>query len=293
MEVTFGPDKRSKPKVRDIDVGGPYKISLPGSNITFTSKNGVSKVCDVYSDRQTTLDQAYSNQRVTKMLLEFYEKLTKFPQEYLHSNGHLFGLHFQPGGRLELTAQRLNTTSRDQLLEPSKSVLNINLKQTYTYYPPDSFYARATIRAASDELLTIWHRVHMVVNTAIYYALFVVEVPYLPIEGEGESEAVVWGEWTCRASYVANGQHYVGLNGTSMLLARRVREKAALTVYPQLRLPMCNWDLKMSNRGIPLPVPDEEVPGEGVHAVRVGWDDVRGIAVLMLANGTLRVLHYA
>jgi hypothetical protein len=171
--------------------------------------------------------------------------------------------------------------------------LKINLKQAYQFYPPDTFHAQACIRAASNELLTIWHRVHMKVKNAVYYALFVIDVPYSPTEGEEEAEAVIWGDWNCRASYVANGQQYIGQYGTSMILARRVEEKAVLTVYPRLLLPLCDWDFKMANRGISLPVPDKVVPGEGIHAVRVGWDDVRGIAVLLMENGMLRVLHYA
>jgi hypothetical protein len=171
--------------------------------------------------------------------------------------------------------------------------LKINLKQAYLFYPSDTYLAKASIRAVSNELLSIWHRVHMKVNGTVYYALFMIEVPYLTVEGEEEAEPVIWGEWNCRASYVADGPQYIGPYGTSMTLARQVDGKAALTVYPRLQLPLCDWEFKMTNRGISLPVPDEEVPGEGVHAVRVAWDDVRGIAVLLLANGMLRVLHYA
>jgi len=113
------------------------------------------------------------------------------------------------------------------------------------------------------------------------------------VEGEEKAETVIWGEWNCRASYVANGPRYIGQYGASMMLARQLEGKAVLTVYPCLLLPLCEWEFKMTNRGISLPVPDEPVPGEGIHAVRVGWDDVRGIAVLLLENGMLRVLHYA
>jgi hypothetical protein len=171
--------------------------------------------------------------------------------------------------------------------------LKINLKQAYPFYPLDTYSAKASIRAVSDELLSIWHRVHMTVKGVVYYALFVIDVPYLPVEGGEEAETVIWGEWNCRASYVANGPQCIGQHGSSMILARQVDRKAALTVYPRLLLPLCDWEFKMTNRGTSLPVPDKAIPGESVFAVRVAWDDVRGIAVLLLGNGLLWVLHYA
>jgi hypothetical protein len=76
MELTFGADNKTKPKVRSIDVGSPFKISLPGSNIIFATKNGVSRVSDVYGDQQTTFDQDYSMQRVMQATLASYRKLT-------------------------------------------------------------------------------------------------------------------------------------------------------------------------------------------------------------------------
>jgi hypothetical protein len=76
MEVTFGADNRTKPKVHNIDIGSPYKLSLPGSNVIFTTKNTVSRVSDVYGDQQTTFDQDYSMQRVIQATLTSYQKLT-------------------------------------------------------------------------------------------------------------------------------------------------------------------------------------------------------------------------
>jgi len=214
-------------------------------------------------------------------------------QEFLCSNGLLFNLHFQPGGRLQLTAQRMNDPSKDRLLGSRKSTLNINLKQSLQFYPPDTFSVKESIRATSDELVTIWHRIHMKHEKTVYYALFVIDVPYLVKEEEEDGEAVIWDDWTCRGSYMANGQQFVGTCGESLLLTRQVDGMAALTVYPRFRLPSCDWDFRMTNQGISLPVPPEKVPGNGSHAIRVAWDDARGIAVLMLETGMLWVLQYA
>jgi len=64
MEITFGEDKRTKPTVRDVNVGDPYKICLPGSSYAVTTKNGVTSASEVYSGQKTVLGQDYTMQRV-------------------------------------------------------------------------------------------------------------------------------------------------------------------------------------------------------------------------------------
>lgn len=276
LEITLGASKGIKPKVRTIDIGEPFKIQLTGSGLAVMAKNGQTRVSDVYNTRKSTiLDHEFSVQR-----------------DYLHWNGLLFSVHFQPGGRLQLTAQRVDSAA-EQILGPAQSVLKINLKQASSSYPSDHFFAEASLRGISDGMLTIWHRVHMKVKDQVYYAHFVIDVPYVPLEDNLDGEVVSWGHWRFRATYVANGQQYIGSNGASLLLARHVDGVVRLTVYPRNRLKVCDGASKIANRGTSLPFPKENVAGSDVHSVRVAWDDAHGIAVLMLETGKIWVLHYA
>ena len=133
----------------------------------------------------------------------------------------------------------------------------------------------------------------MKIKNEVYYALFVIEIPYGPSEDEIDGEVVQWGAWRFRSTYVANGRQYLGQHGTSLLLARHIEGRALLTVYPRPQLALCDWDSRTTNRGISLPAPKEKVPGSHVHVLRVAWDDAHGIAVLLLETGMLWVLHYA
>ena len=65
LEITLGANKNIKPKVRNLDIGEPFKIQLAGSTLAVMTKNGVNRVGDVYSGKQVPLDHEYSMQKVS------------------------------------------------------------------------------------------------------------------------------------------------------------------------------------------------------------------------------------
>jgi hypothetical protein len=121
---------------------------------------------------------------------------------------------------------------------------------------------------------------------------FVIELPYFVSDGlEGGGECVRFGRrWEMRSTRLPPGNHFVGINGLSSVITQYNQEKASIWAYPRSALPV---GYNVQHFGKALPLPNKSCWGMELNAVRVAWDDARGIAVLVFTDGGMWILHYA
>ncbi|CCA68346.1 hypothetical protein PIIN_02212 [Serendipita indica DSM 11827] len=275
IEITFGATPKTKPKFRSMYYPKIKHLEFLGGGLSVIYTQGLAKLLNHYTGKTADLGPA-----------------TSTPHKYLLQDDILFQLVVRTNGLLYVYARRVENKDNGSLIVSKGEIpLEIPLAANCATYPPDQFWTETELRPSStDSQLTIWHRVHFKTRGEVYYASYTIDVPYTPIWSDDE-ETALFGNWTYRASVVANGTMTVGQGGDSLLLSRYRNQMAALTVYPRLHLPVNQS--RMADHGTSLPVPQKKVAGNDIHSVRMAWDDVRGIAVLYFSDATIWVLHYA
>ncbi|KAG8799948.1 hypothetical protein FRC16_004043 [Serendipita sp. 398] len=277
MEMTLGDHPGVKPSMKLVPLEEVGFMEFVGGPRLVIYSQGALRLVDVHTlNRVTIANVVAENQR------------------FVFHDRSLFSVFSRPGGLLQLSAYGI-WEEADGLKRSTETRLILSLKEACVSYPPDKFFTETNIRSSStDGIVTIWHRVHMKVGDDVFYATFIIEVPYIRL-GESHDERVYLGKnWTVRSTYIANGTHVIGNKAQSSLLSRFRAGDALLTAYPRLNIPRSHFRTKIVNRGISLPVPDgESCNGSDVHSIRTAWDDVHGIAVLYFNSGLIWILHYA
>ncbi|KAG8807147.1 hypothetical protein FRC17_004619 [Serendipita sp. 399] len=277
MEMTFGDRPDVKPTLKQVPLEEANYLVLLGGRLVVMHYHGALRLVNVYTRKRVTIGTVWAEN-----------------QTLLFHDRSLFSAFARPGGLIQLSAYGI-WEEDDDFKKSTETRLIISLKEVCASYPPDQFFTETTLRQSStDGIITIWHRVHMKVGSEIFYATFIIEIPYIRL-GESHDERVYLGKnWTYRSTYAANGNHIIGKMGQSSLLSRFKAGEAFLTAYPRLKLPRSQFKTKIVNRGLSLPLPEgESCNGTDVHSIRTAWDDAHGIAVLYFNSGLLWILQYA